>query len=256
MTPLSIRRVAIDTFREHVAYLHRDCTAVRAEGFQALSKVEVSGNGATILAVLNVVDDECIVGPTELGLSEEAFASLGLPAGHAASLQHAEPPASIAALHRKIAGERLSHDDLHGIIRDIAGMRYTKIELAAFVVAANQFEMDRDEVLHLTDAMIAAGRRLDWRQEVRGGPVVDKHCIGGIPATAPSMLVVPIVAAHGMLIPRPRRARSPRRRARPTPWSCWRTSTCPSSGSRRSCARPAAAWPGAARPISRRPTTC
>ena len=75
-------------------------------------------------------------------------------------------------------------------------MRYTKIELAAFVVAANQFEMDRDEVLHLTDAMIAAGRRLDWRQEVRGGPVVDKHCIGGIPGNRTSMLVVPIVGAR------------------------------------------------------------
>jgi len=81
LTPLTIRRVAIDTFREHVAYLHRDCTAVRAEGFQALSKVEVSGNGSSILAVLNVVDDECIVGPTELGLSEEAFSRLGLAAG-------------------------------------------------------------------------------------------------------------------------------------------------------------------------------
>lgn len=202
MTPLSIRRVAIDTYREHVAYLHRDCTAVRAEGFQALSKVEVSGNGSTILAVLNIVDDTAIVGPDELGLSEEAFAGLKLPAGHAVRLQHAEPPASIAALHRKIAGERLSRDDLHAIIRDIAQMRYTKIELAAFVVAANQFEMDRDEVLHLTEAMIAAGRRLDWRHEVRSGPVVDKHCIGGIPGNRTSMLVVPIVAAHGMLIPK------------------------------------------------------
>ncbi|TXC65422.1 thymidine phosphorylase family protein [Piscinibacter aquaticus] len=202
MTPLNIRRVAIDTFREHVCYLHRDCTAVRAEGFQALSKVEVRGNGSTILAVLNVVDDECIVSPNELGLSEDAFADLGLEAGHAVSLQHAEPAASIAALHRKIAGERLSREDLHAIIRDIAQMRYTKIELAAFVVAANQFEMDRDEVLHLTEAMIAAGRRLDWRHEVRSGPVVDKHCIGGIPGNRTSMLVVPIVAAHGMLIPK------------------------------------------------------
>ena len=202
MTPLTIRRVAIDTFREHVAYLHRDCTAVRAEGFQTLSKVEVSGNGSTIQAVLNVVDDPAIVGPDELGLSEEAFARLGLPAGHGASLQHAETPASIAALHRKIAGERLSREDLHGIIRDIAQMRYSKIELAAFVVAANQFEMDRDEVLHLTEAMIAAGRRLDWRHQVRGGPVVDKHCIGGIPGNRTSMLVVPIVAAHGMLCPK------------------------------------------------------
>ncbi len=202
MTPLAIRRVAVDTFREHVAYLHRDCTAVRAEGFQALSKVEVRGNGSTILAVLNIVDDECIVGPGELGLSEQAFDGLGLPAGHGVSLQHAEPPASIAALRRKIGGERLSREDLHGIIGDIAQMRYTKIELAAFVVAVNQFELDRDEVLHLTEAMIAAGRRLDWRQEVRSGPVVDKHCIGGIPGNRTSMLVVPIVAAHGMLIPK------------------------------------------------------
>jgi thymidine phosphorylase len=202
LTPLTVRRIGIDTFREHVAYLHRDCTAVRAEGFQALAKVEVRGNGDVILAVLNVVDDAALVGPTELGLSEEAFARLGLPAGHAVTVQQAEPPASIAALHRKIAGERLAREDLHAIVRDIARMRYTKIELAAFVVAANQFEMDRDEVLHLTEAMIAAGRRLDWRHDVRGGPVVDKHCIGGVPGNRSSMLVVPIVAAHGMLIPK------------------------------------------------------
>jgi thymidine phosphorylase len=32
--------------------------------------------------------------------------------------------------------------------------------------------------------------------------VADKHCIGGIPGNRTSMLVVPIVAAHGMLIPK------------------------------------------------------
>lgn len=35
---LALRRVAIDTWRENVAYLHRDCDVYRAEGFQALSK--------------------------------------------------------------------------------------------------------------------------------------------------------------------------------------------------------------------------
>ena len=41
-TPLlRLKRVAIDTYRENVAYLHRDCAIYRAEGFQALSKVEV-----------------------------------------------------------------------------------------------------------------------------------------------------------------------------------------------------------------------
>ena len=199
---LRIRRVAIDTWRENVAYLHRDCPVVRASGFQALSKIMVHANGTTISAVLNVVDDERLVQTCELGLSEDAFARLKVPEGHVADVAPAEAPASIGALRRKIAGERLSRDDLHAIIRDVAQARYSKIELAAFVVATNGYDLDRDEVLHLTEAMIAAGRRLDWQQHVRGGPVVDKHCIGGIPGNRTSMLVVPIVTAHGMLCPK------------------------------------------------------
>ena len=199
---LRIRRVGIDTWRENVAYLHRDCPVVRAAGFQALAKVTVRANGQTIAAVLNVVDDACIVDPLELGLSEEAFDRLGVAGGHPAHIEHAEPPPSIATLHRKIAGERLSRDDLMAVIADIAAARYSKIELAAFVVATNQYELDRDEVLHLTEAMIAVGQRIDWRHDVGAGPIVDKHCIGGIPGNRSSMLVVPIVTAHGMLCPK------------------------------------------------------
>ncbi len=200
--PLQVRRVGIDTWRENVAYMHRDCPVVRAAGFQALSKVEVRANGQMILAVLNVVDDERIVSACELGLSEDAFSRLGVVEGHAARIAHAEPPASIAALRRKINGERLGKEDLAAIIRDVAEARYSKIELAAFVVATNQYELDREEVLHLTEAMIAVGRRLDWHKQVGAGPVVDKHCIGGIPGNRTSMLVVPIVSAHGMWCPK------------------------------------------------------
>ncbi|MBK6471571.1 MAG: thymidine phosphorylase family protein [Betaproteobacteria bacterium] len=199
---LRIRRVAIDTWRENVVYLHRDCAVVRATGFQALAKVTVRANGMAINAVLNVVDDATIVPPGELGLSEDAFERLGIAVGHAAQVLPAEPPASLPALHRKIAGERLSRGDLHAIIDDVAQARYSKIELAAFVVATNGQDLERDEVLYLTEAMIGAGRRLDWQHAVRGGPVVDKHCIGGIPGNRTSMLLVPIVTAHGMLCPK------------------------------------------------------
>lgn len=195
---LALRRVAIDTYRENVAYLHRDCPAYRAEGFQALSKVEVRANGKRILATLNVVDDESIVGCRELGLSEDAFAQLDVINGHPASVSQAEPAGSIPALHRKIAGERLGREDFRAIVRDISEHRYSKIELTAFVVACNQSELDREEVYFLTDAMIASGRRLNWHERL----VVDKHCIGGIPGNRTSMLVVPIVAAHGMLCPK------------------------------------------------------
>ncbi|QID19132.1 thymidine phosphorylase family protein [Nitrogeniibacter mangrovi] len=196
--PLVLKRVAIDTWRENVAYLHRDCALYRAEGFQALAKVEVRANGRRILATLNVVDDTGIVGCKEIGLSEDAFAQLGVHDGHAARISQAPLASSIPALRRKIAGERLDRDDFGAIVHDIAGHRYSKIELTAFVVACNQGELDREEVYYLTDAMASVGQRLDWHER----PVVDKHCIGGIPGNRTSMLVVPIVAAHGMLCPK------------------------------------------------------
>jgi thymidine phosphorylase len=199
---LRLRRVAIDTWRENVVYLHRNCAAVRAAGFQALSKVKVEANGTAISAVLNVVDDELIVPVDELGLSEDAFARLNVEAGQRVRVSPAEPPPSLPAMHRKIAGERLSREDLHALIRDVAAARYSKIELAAFVVATNGYDLEREEVWYLTEAMIAVGRRLDWQHAVRRGPVVDKHCIGGIPGNRTSMLVVPIVTAHGMLCPK------------------------------------------------------
>jgi len=195
---LRVRRVGIDTYRENVAYLHRDCALYRAEGFQALAKVEVSANGRRILATLNVCSDARIVQCEELGLSLDAFDQLGVVAGHPVTVRQAEPPESIAALHRKIDGERLGRDDFHAIVRDIAEHRYSKIELSAFVVATNRGELDREEVFFLTEAMIASGRRVDWHERL----VVDKHCIGGIPGNRTSMLVVPIVAAHGLVCPK------------------------------------------------------
>lgn len=197
---LRLKRVAIDTYKENVAYLHRDCQVYRTEGFQALSKVRVCDEAAahSLLATLNVVDTASITEPDELGLSIDAFQQLGLQEGTSVTVDHAKPPSSLHAVHRKIDGDRLSLQDYEAITRDIAAHRYAKIELAAFLVACSETGMERDEILYLTQSMASSGDRLDWREPL----VADKHCIGGIPGNRTSMLVVPIVAAHGMFIPK------------------------------------------------------
>jgi thymidine phosphorylase len=195
---LKLRRVAIDTYRENVAYMHRECEFYRAEGFQALTKVEINANGSPIYAVLNVVDDARLVDPCELGLSEQAFDQLGLDEGTPVRVAQAELPASMDAVRRKIIGERLTLEDFKAITTDITDHRYSKMEMAAFLVASGQTGLDREEILHLTRAMTESGDRLEWPDPV----VVDKHCIGGIPGNRTSMLVVPIVAAHGMMMPK------------------------------------------------------
>jgi thymidine phosphorylase len=204
---LIAKRLGIDTYHENVVYLRRDCPVYRAEGFQALSKVRISANGRFIFAVLNVVDDGGLLAECELGLSEQAFAQLGATQGAPVHVEHAEPPESLGALKRKIDGERLSRAELSAIVQDIAQRRYSRIELAAFLVASQEAHLDPDEVLYLTEAMLAVGSRLDWHT-AGAGLVVDKHCIGGIPGNRTSMLIVPIVAAFaqtsgsGLLMPK------------------------------------------------------
>jgi thymidine phosphorylase len=58
--------------------------------------------------------------------------------------------------------------------------------------------MTSGELLALAHAMAQAGTQLKWNKPI----IVDKHCIGGIPGNRTSMIVVPIVAAHGLTIPK------------------------------------------------------
>ena len=71
------------------------------------------------------------------------------------------------------------------------------MEIAAFLIGSASF-MTSDELIALTRAMAEAGTQLKWTDPI----VVDKHCIGGIPGNRTSMIVVPIVAAHGLPIPK------------------------------------------------------
>jgi thymidine phosphorylase len=194
---LRLRRIPVDTYREAVAFLPRRSAVYRPGEFQALAKVELGRGDRRILATLNVVDHDGWLAPDEVGLSEQAFALLGLPEGAGVELEQAVPPKSLEAVHAKIQGEELSPAALAAIVRDIAGMRYSKMEIAAFVVACAGF-LSTSEVLHLTRAMASVGTRLAWPDAM----VVDKHCIGGIPGNRTSMILVPIVAAHGLTIPK------------------------------------------------------
>jgi thymidine phosphorylase len=194
---LKIRKVGIDTYPENTAFLRRGDNGYGAEQFRALRKIEISNGGCGILATLAITDDPQIVAPGEIGLGEQAFRRLGLPEGTQVAIAQAKPPQSLEAVRRKIGGDVLSDSEISAIIADIAAYRYSPMEIGAFLVACAGF-MTTQETLALTVAMADAGNRLEWHMPL----VVDKHCIGGIPGNRTSMIVVPIVAAHGLVMPK------------------------------------------------------
>lgn len=194
---LRLRKIAVDAYPENMAFLSRRCTAYRAEDFRILKKIEISGSGRTLLASLMIADDGEILAGDELGLAEPAFRRLGLPEGALVAIAQAKPPLSIDSVRRKILGAALTETEIGAIVADISAHRYTPMEIAAFVVASAGF-LTTQEMLYLTRAMARVGSRLRWSYPL----VVDKHCIGGIPGNRTSMIVVPIVAAHGLKMPK------------------------------------------------------
>ncbi len=192
-----LRSVAIDTYPENTAFLPRGDGGYSAEQFQALRKIEISYGSKSILATLAIMDDDHLLQPGEIGLGEQAFRRMAVPEGTLVSVAQAKPPASLEGVRRKIRGDTLDDEELTAIIRDIAAHLYSPMETAAFVVACAGF-MTTGETLALTRAMADVGSKLVWSSPL----VVDKHCIGGIPGNRTSMIVVPIVAAHGLIIPK------------------------------------------------------
>ncbi len=193
---LRIRRVNLDTGRENVAVISRRSRALRPEVFRGFNRIEVRAETSTMLATLLITDDG-LVEADEIGLADPAFRRFGEPIGALVSVRPAPQPASLDAVRAKILGHELSAGDISAIIDDVSHYRYSDMELAAFLIGAAGY-MTTNELLALTDAMARAGTRLRWDRPV----VVDKHCIGGIPGNRTSMIVVPIVAAHGLTIPK------------------------------------------------------
>lgn len=194
---LKIRRLGIDTYQELVVYMRSACQVCKSEGFEAQSRIELRCGEARVTATLNVVHFD-LLAMDEIGLSEAAWRALGGAEGDLVQLAHPAPLQSFSGVRAKIYGRPLSADSAGAIITDICAGRYSDIEMAAFITACSGGRMDVAETIALTRAMVAAGQRLRWDSDI----VVDKHCVGGLPGNRTTLLVVPIVAACGLTIPK------------------------------------------------------
>jgi len=194
---LRLRRLGIDTYQEAVIYMHRDCYVCRSEGFDAQARIQVEHSHRSIIATLNVITTD-LLALDEVGLSEAAWRLLGAQEGDQVVLSHPAPVESLSHVRAKVYGKRLDAAAMGVIIQDIVAGRYSDVHLSAFITACSKDRLDRQEMVALTQAMIEGGERLDWGRT----PVMDKHSVGGLPGNRTTLLVVPIVAAYGLTIPK------------------------------------------------------
>lgn len=197
-TALVVKDMGIDTHQEPVVFMREDCHVCRAEGLDASSRVLLKYGKNELIATLNVVDKKHFP-QNHVGLSRIALDRLQVASGAKIFIGHAPVVQSLRAVRKKIYDHALSDDEIEAIITDISEHRYSDIEIASFLSVCAGSRLNTDEIIGLTRAMVASGKRLTWPGNER---VFDKHCIGGLPGNRTTPLVVAIVSAAGLTIPK------------------------------------------------------
>ncbi len=191
------RPAGIDTYQQPVIYMRGDCHVCRAEGFEAQSQVEVAAGERRILATLHAVNGEWLP-RGEAALSEVAWRMLGLRDGDSVEVGHPPVLESLRHIRAKVFGHVLDESAMRELMHDVSAGRLSDLHLAAFITACAGNRMSLDETIALTRAMVEVGERIRWPWS----PVMDKHCVGGLPGNRTTLLVVPIVAACGVVMPK------------------------------------------------------
>jgi len=139
-----------------------------------------------------------MVKPGEVGIYSDAAEELGAKNGDTIEILHMNRPESIEYIKKKMDGKTLTPTEISSIVNEIMDGRLNDVETAAWVSGVYINGMSDDEIIALADATVKSGDKLDLGKH----PVVDKHCAGGVSGNRTTMIVVPIIAASGIYIPK------------------------------------------------------
>jgi len=103
----------------------------------------------------------------------------------------------LEAIRKKLVGKTLSAREIYAVMDEIAHNRLGPIFTTYFAAAGFSHGFCQDELYYLTKAMADTGEKIKF-----SGVVADKHSTGGVAGGRTTMVLVPIIAACGIKIPK------------------------------------------------------
>lgn len=192
-SPFRVKILDLDIGKYQVILHKADAEAL---GVHPGDRVKTSVNGDAVTAIVDLTDS--VVPQGTVGVFLELQHRFDLEDGAQLFLYPAEKPASVQFIKDKMHRKKLTNEQIDRLVLDVVDGTLSDVELSAWVTCLEINDMDMDEVEALTRAMVKYGETLDFEGDV----VFDKHSIGGVPGNKITLLVVPIVASQGLLIPK------------------------------------------------------
>lgn len=191
---LRAKRIDLTTGNVLVAVLSKE-DAHRLD-VRGSDRIRIIYYGTQITAVVDVSEKGVKAG--EIGLLNETYDKLGMKDGQNVNVILEDKPQSLGAIKKKLFGGKLTKDEIYTLVKEIVRDELNDVEIAYFVSGCSAHGLNLEETTNLTKAMVDFGTRLD----LGNGKIVDKHSTGGVPNNRTTMLIVPIVAAAGLTMPK------------------------------------------------------
>ena len=163
-----------------------------------MDRIKINKGNKIETVVVDIAEGKKIIPQGKIGVFEEVISSLKLKNNDEVRIIPARKPLSLDYIKKKLDGQRLSRKEINQIMWDIVHNKLSAVELTYFVAACYTNIMTTQETIWLTKAMVEHGDMLKLDKY----PVIDKHCVGGVPGNRTTMVIVPIMAAAGYLMPK------------------------------------------------------
>lgn len=161
-------------------------------------RIYITNGPSEVVALLDVSP---MIKDNEIGLYTETWNKLKMKRGdHRVSVILARKPRSIAYIRAKLDGEKLTQPQFDLIAKDIVSEKtLSDVEMGYFVAGCYINGLTNLETAALAKAIVKTGNKLKFKNR---RIIFDKHCIGGVPGNRTTMIVVPICACAGLIVPK------------------------------------------------------
>lgn len=178
---------------EPTVMLHdADCIEI---GVKENDRVSISGRRT---AVALVSRSDTVVQQGTVLMSADLLKKCDVSDGDDVSVVYTQKPDSVRSIRKKMDKEKLNKEEIEAIVEDILDNKLSKIEISAWLTALYINGMDIDEIAAFTMSMANTGDIIHFDRQ----PVFDFHSLGGVPGNKITPIVVSIVAAAGLMIPK------------------------------------------------------
>lgn len=192
------KKIDIKTGNKYVVvFSHKDAVTLDLYAGDRV-KIANAKNKNKFLTALVDVSDNNVHQKGVLGIFAETYQKLNFKSTDTVLIDKMEKPVSVEYIKAKLNGKKLTATEIEAIVNDIIEDNFTDTELTYFVSGAYLNGLDDEETANLTKSIVKNGKQIKFSK----GKVMDKHCIGGVPGNRTTMLVVPIITAAGLKMPK------------------------------------------------------